>query len=35
MDKQGIIETSKKRREGERIFYPSCPATGAGTRPVC
>ena len=28
MDKQGIIETSKKRREGERIFYTSCPANG-------
>ena len=28
MDKQGIIDASKKRREGERIFYTSCPANG-------
>ena len=28
MDKQGIIESSRKRREGERIFYTSCPANG-------
>ena len=28
MDKQGIIEASRKRREGERIFYTSCPANG-------
>ena len=28
MDKQGIIEASRARREGERIFYTSCPANG-------
>ena len=28
MDKQGIIESSRKRREGERTFYTSCPANG-------
>ena len=28
MDKQAIIDASKKRREGERIFYTSCPANG-------
>lgn len=28
MDKQGIIDASKERREGERIFYTSCPANG-------
>ena len=28
MDKQGIIDASKARREGERIFYTSCPANG-------
>ncbi len=28
MDKQGIIEASRHRREGERIFYTSCPANG-------
>ncbi len=28
MDKQGIIDASKKRRAGERIFYTSCPANG-------
>ena len=28
MDKQGIIDASKKHREGERIFYTSCPANG-------
>lgn len=28
MDKQGIIDASKKRREGERIFYTTCPANG-------
>ena len=28
MDKQGIIDASRARREGERIFYTSCPANG-------
>ena len=28
MDKQAIIDASRKRREGERIFYTSCPANG-------
>lgn len=28
MDKQGIIDASRKRREGERIFYTTCPANG-------
>ena len=28
MDKQAIIDASKKRREGERIFYTTCPANG-------
>lgn len=28
MDKQGIIDASRKRREGERIFYTSCPVNG-------
>ncbi len=28
MDKQGIIDASRERREGERIFYTSCPANG-------
>ena len=28
MDKQGIIDASRNRREGERIFYTSCPANG-------
>ena len=28
MDKQGIIDASSARREGERIFYTSCPANG-------
>ena len=28
VDKQGIIDASRARREGERIFYTSCPANG-------
>ena len=28
MDKQGIIETSKKNHEVDRVFYTSCPANG-------
>ena len=28
MDKQGIIDASRAKHEGERIFYTSCPANG-------